>query len=288
MSEEIEVEMDSTENLEVVADMPTATEEASEASDVDNMSDEEFAKHMDGESDTPTDEPEVVTTESTELSLDDLYATQMEEPEAKLDKPVLVKYNGSVHKVDSVRELKNLAEQGIAFTRKSQELSDQTQLFDRLKANGYDNDSLMRLAEQDKGEPLMQMDTNLVEIDNVANEILQSNYVEAFQEVSNQFPTEVQDEMRRNPQMLRAIAYDVESGLAGSIMPEVTRMMNIQGVSFNDAYVQAGKNFQDNKTVRENNTKKLDSQPRGNTRQTTQDSKSVWDMDDDEFSKYFD
>ncbi len=271
---------------EVINTEVETTENVENEIDVDNMSDTEFDKYMD--EDITPDETEEVQVDEVVENLDDMYATQMNDSEAKLDKPILVKFNGAVHKVDSVKELKNLAEKGISLTKKSQDLSDQSKLLETLKANGYDSDSLMRLAEQDNGQPLNEMDDNFVQVNNVANDILQSNYKDTFIEVSNQLPNEVRMQLQQDPGMLKAIAYDVESGLAGAIMPNVNRLMAIQGMGFQDAYVTAGKEYQANNVQRQEKADKLKSQPTTTRIQPGSDAKNVWEMDDSEFDKYFD
>lgn len=263
------------------ADKPTTSE------DIDNMNDEEFAQLMDGDTQTSKateDETDVKPTDD----LDALYATQMQDPDAQLDKPILLKFNGTVHKVDSIKELKNLAEQGISFTKKSQDMSEQRQLLTTLEQNGYDAEALRNLASTHKGSELVEADMSSAEIESVAQEILSSNYADSFKSVIGSMPESVTAQMRQDPQMLKAIAYDVESGLAQSIMPEVNRLMDIKGLSFEKAYVQAGNDYNTKKESVNIKRETLKSQPTSNSHVNSPTSnEDVWKMDSKQFEKYF-
>ena len=236
-----------------------------EVDDFNELSIEEQAATLDA-----TDEPQ--ETESSEgddngdEDLNVLYASQMEDADMKLDKPILVKYNGTVHKVDSVNELKSLAEQGISITKKSQRMSDQTNLLAELEANGYTADDLRQLATNDKGEELTKVEPKQIEIDTIATGILESNYADKFKSFVGELPGEAIDFISGDPRILKGLADDVESGLAARLQSATKRNMDLRGMPFLEAYISAGNDYDKTKQTKQTNKTAMASQPKQNNR----------------------
>ncbi len=260
-----------------VAEIETVDTPSEANESVDDMSNDEL---------TATDEPEAVNEEATEPTLDDLYKTQMEEPDAKLDKPIFLKYNGSVHRVDTVKELKNLSEQGISFTAKQQDMSEQRKLLERLEANGYDSEALMSLAESHKGEQLTEVDYTQQEVDSVATEIMGSSYKDEFTQLAAKLPKDVAMDMQRNPNMLKGFAQDVESGFAGHIMQDTVRNMQINGMDFKQAYTVAGKTYMDKTQATDDKRQTLSSQPTKSIETPVTTEVDPWKLSKAEFDKF--
>ncbi len=282
--------METSTDTEYVDTQDTATTETVETVDtvdVDTMSDEEFANHMDGSSDVADEDSIEAPQEPITDDLDTLYSSQMEDPDALLDKPVYLKFEGKVHKVTSVKELKNLSEQGISFSKKNQAMREKQQLLDKLEANGYSQEDLLALATRDNGEQLQEVDTNAKDIDTVAQRILDSTYADSFKEVVAQLPQAVVDEFVSTPSALKALAEDVESGFLPSIMPQITRAMTIEGKDFKSAYMEVAKGVYDKQATSNSKRDTLVSQPTSNTSKV-QTQPSAWQMSDDDFDKYFD
>ena len=252
----------------------------------DEMSDDEFASFMDEDNST-IEEPEgtdEVVDES--VDLDALYQSQMDDKDSTLDKPMLIKINGKVHKVDNVSELKDLAERGLNFTQKSQKLSEHRKTIEFLSDNGISQDDLDSLIHNRGEEPVVTDDAER-ESNDIATEILSSDYAEAFKETVQTLPENIRSTMAKDPRLLKAFSIDVESGLAQKIMPQVERLMSVNAMSFRDAYVQAGSKLQESQVSVNNKRNALTSQPKASTVKAD-GNQDVWAMSDDAFDKYFD
>ena len=191
-----------------------------------------------------------------------------------LDKPLVIKRKGKLYDMTDLDQIRNLVEKGLDSTVKNQELADMRR--ELLKEQNPD------ISEQE----LKQVDTNN-EVERVAQNIMNSSYAEAFQGVVGSLPDSVTEQLRGDPRMLQGLSVDVESGLAMKIMPQVDRLMNVDGMSFKEAYMIAGKSVMDKQEVRTGKLDKLVSQP------TTQnnvvaETKDIWSMSDSEFQGLMD
>ena len=260
--------------MEDTTELETAVEEVQT---VDDMSDTEFDTFMDGEatSEESTDEPETTTTdpegdkpdEIEVEDLDQLYADQLESKESTLEKPLYIKINGKTHTIDNVDEMRNLMERGLNYTKKMQDLAKQRKELD-----------------SDRGDEELPVSTDT---DTLASEILSSNYAEQFQSAASMLPDNVKSEMASDPSLLQGFYEDVQSGLAGKIMPKVERLMSVNNMSFEQAYFRAGSDINQQQPRGTEQKQMLRSQPKPTTSQLSTQ-KSVDDMSDKEFSKYFD
>ncbi len=270
---------DTTESIETV-ETPEVETETVEVS-VDDMSDEEFASHMDGDASTDAtddssdmsettegDEPEEVK----EVDLDQLYADQLDDRDMALDKPLLIKVNGNTHTIDNVNEMRELMERGLNYTKKMQDLASQRKELEE----GINRD----------------VDTSVnaeVEVETIASDILNSNYADDFKQAVSMLPEGMQSEMRNDASLLQDFYTDVQSGLAQKIMPQVERLMSVNNMSFEQAYFTAGQKYDTASQTQQRGQEQkqmLRSQPKPTTSQVSTQ-KSVNDMSDTEFDKYF-
>ena len=257
--------------VENVIETPTDVVEATEDTNVvDEMNDDELDSFLDGDT-VDTDDVDTVAAKEPEQSLDDLYLAQNQSKETKLDKPMYIKINGTTHTIDNVDEMRNLMERGLNHTQKMQELARDRKEFE---SNRVDEES-----------PTVTEDATTVEVDEIANDILNSSYAESFQSGVSQLPSSVRSELSTNPQMLKGLSQDYESGLAQKIVPSVAREMAVKGISFRDAYVSIGQklNQQTQQVAQSRDT--LNAQPKANTSIAT--NTDVNSMSDGEFDKYF-
>ena len=268
MEDNFTTETDSATNDESLEVSDQANNETvnSEVDDFNDLSAEEQAATLDDEGEATSDESDETQANVSDDDLNALYSAQMGDADMKLDKPILVKYNGKVHKVDSVNELKSLAEQGISITKKSQRMSDQTTLLAELEANGYTAADLRALATADKGEELTKMEPNQVEIDEIATGILESDYADDFRGFVGEMPDVAVDEISKNPQILNGLAKDIESGLAQNLMADTRRNMDLHGMGFVEAYINSGNKYHESKQVNQKKRNTLASQPKQNNR----------------------
>jgi hypothetical protein len=239
---------------------------------VDELSDEEFAQAFDEPADvTPAEDPDKKVDETADdTDLNSLYRKQLDDVDAKLDRPVLIKVDGEVIELNTVNELRDMAERGTAVTKRFQKLAaDRKVLEAQLEA----------LGEVPSVEPAN-------EIDDIAQEILDSDYADTFRDDVSKLPADVKTMLSGDAQILRALSVDYASGFAQKIMPQVRRSMTVNGMSFKEAYTAAGAQYYNSKRKSEDSIKTLSSQPKQNTSQFSEP--DVSSMSDDEFEKYFD
>ena len=239
-----------TETPTEVETTVTKSDSDDDAASIDDMDDAEFAEFEEKAFEKPTqsteseDKPKV--TESSPEDLDARYKAQMDDKDAKLDKPIVIKLKGKVYEIDSVNELKSLAELGSNATRKYQEIAEHRRTIDFMQDNDLTVDDLQGMFGQTTGqEPMMRTEEDALErsANDIAAEILNGSNAEAFQQMAALLPDGVKTEMSRNPEMLSAFNNDVESGLAQAIMPQVERMMAVKGIPFMQAYVEVGSEY---------------------------------------------
>jgi len=285
-----------TENAEEVVENIDTEDEVN---DIDKLTDEEFDKKFDDlESDDSEDDKDVSKENVPDKDLEALYAAQMNDADAKLDNPIIIKVKGKTYEVDSINELKNLAELGTSSTQKFQAIAEHRKTIDFMTDNGITKDDLDMIINHRGVEPVIRNDDS-VAAEDVANEILNSPGAETFQEVAGMLPDDVKQEMASNAQMMAGFNHDVQSGLAQQIMPMAERFMNINGLSFMEAYVKAGdmimksgeqpqQQVKQTTNIADEKRKVLNSQPK--TRQTNTSGLSKADIDkmsDEAFDKYF-
>ena len=244
---------------------------------VDDMSDEAFSEMFDNKGDTEDghdtdDSNDTADSESNgDVSLDDLYATQIGDADAKLDKPVLIKVDGEVIKLDTINDLRDMAERGTSVTKKFQKLADDRRALEA------------QLAELGQEPNVVSDDVN--EVDSVATEILQSSYADVFTADVSSLPNEAKKVLSTNPQMLKGLAMDYESGFAQKVIPQVKREMAVKGISFIDAYVSVGNRVSSQQENVQAKQKVLKAEP---TRTKYSNAKvDVNSLSDSDFEKYF-
>jgi len=100
-------------------------------------------------------------------------------------------------------------------------------------------------------------------------------------------PADIVEVIRTNPSALEGFKNDISTGrLNASSMHEIDKLVAIKGMNFEDAYIHVtngSKTKQEENAAQSRDT--LTSQPR-NT-QVSNAPKSVWDMSDEEYKKYF-
>ena len=88
------------------------------------------------------------------------------------------------------------------------------------------------LSEEDKLVATMEV---AEELETVSQAILDSDYVEEFQEAISCCPEDFVKEMGEDPKLLKALSVDIESGLYKHIAPHLDSVM-AQGKTFKEAY----------------------------------------------------
>ncbi len=251
-------EFETTEPVEAVEITETPTEVETSDS-VDDMTDEEFVEFekeafkSTGSDDDEDDEESKTKTEVTESSPEELetrYKAQMDDKDAKLDQPVVVKVNGKIYEIDSVNELKNLAELGTSATSKYQAIAGHRKTIDFMQDNNLTVDDLQHLLGDRGVQPVMRTDADnaAMQVEDIATEILNGPNADNFTAAAEMLPQGVRDQMMTNPQMLKGFSEDVASGMAARVMPGVERLINVNGMDFMSAYAQEVQRLYGNQT----------------------------------------
>ena len=246
---------------------------------VDDMSDAEFAEHFDDVADTDNiDEPEGEVDDIAEdISDDDLYKAQIADTESKLDKEVILKNGSEIYKIDNLNELRNLAERGFNATRKFQKLADDRRVLEEQIASLG-------------AEPAVNSDDDSdAEIEDISTQILNSDYADDFKASFQYFPPEIQQQISTDPEFLKAVRVDIESGLAQKILPSIKRDMAVNGIDFMTSYVNASNKIsaqkQHKQEVVQNKKQVLKAEPKQN--KYVSQAVDVDSMSDKDFDTYF-
>ena len=229
--------------------------------------------------------------QSSDVNLDELYKQQMADKDAKLDKPILVKYKGKVVDIDNVNELKDMAEKAIAATVKLQEAAELRKQFEGITPE--DLELLRRFKSGDESvvaelaTPRETVDTTADEVNQIATEILSAPYADQFKGFVGTLNPADKQILQTNPQILNGLKIDFENGLAQKIMPLAERKIAINGMDFLAAYTEAGKEVMDKGDTRKKSVDQLTAAPKDTTSVKTHPKEDVWSMDTPTFQKLF-
>ena len=229
-----------------------------------------------------------------EDDLEKQYKKQLEE-DIKLDKPVVAKVKGELFKIDSLKEVKDLVEKGIDYTVKSQLLAEDRRLAESLRNMGIGSvDELQAFLQGNyqvnpealNPEPVEpKVESNPIE--QVAESILNSEYADEVKQSIGELPEPAKEILSKDARILQGFYEDVKQGIAQKIIPLAKRYMMVNGMSFIDAYVQAGNQVVGGSN-KGSNKQILNSEPKGNVDKALEDDLSDIDpMDDVAMEKYF-
>ena len=290
-----------------ILEVENNSNEETTSADVDAMDESEFAdfEEKSFEDESPADDADEAE-EPVELTDEDLeakYKAQMSDVDAKINKPITIKVNGKIYDVDSVAELKNLAELGVNSTQRFQAIAQHRKTLDYMEDNDIRQEDLDLLV-QSRGEAPIVRDASVNATEDVAQSILDSDIADEFTRLASELPDDVKQMMSTNPNMMSGFAHDVRTGLAGAIAPVVSRYMNVNGMTHMQAYGRARSEFASKNQQQEqpqqqkqqpqntiaNKRDTLQSQPKPGA-SVSKGGMSEADMDkmsDAEFEKYWD
>jgi len=267
---------------EVVSD----NSETNDTGDVDvwDMTDDQFDEINDGPAEPKESKSEPVEKDETiEMSMTDRYDAQQSDDKAILDKPILLKHKGEIIEVNNIHELKNVAERGFSVTKKLQQISE---IKDRLEKQLTEAG-----LQPDVDSSDVETNDNENEVNDIANRIMNSDYVEDFKSVAIHLPDEIQQEMHTNPRMLEALSVDVANGrVTADLMKQIDRAMLTQDINFQQAYVKVIGSAEESKQAKKDtvnsNRNRLQNQPTS-TQVVKKATKSPMEMTDEEFDAEF-
>jgi len=259
-----------------------------EVEPIDMFAEEDEVDTPQSDEDSPEESESIEPMEMPSEDLDVLYKTQMSDDTTLLDKPILIKINGKVTKIDNINDLKNLSERGLSATQKMQGIAEERKRLQFLDDNGITEDDLNSLlAGKGISEPITQ-DETAVQVEEVAQTILDSDYASDFKSTADMLPEDIRAEMGKNPKLLNDFYGDIQSGLAQQILPTLAEVMNIKNVSFFEAYGMVGDRLAKDDSGIELKKQTLRSQPKPNSQSLDSNNVDIWSMDDAAFNKYMD
>ncbi len=284
-------------DTEVVKSIDTTEQSVNDNVEVENQQDstesvsdvwsEDFDVN-DENSSSGSQEAEAQQTEN--IDWDAKYQEQRtEKADTKLPEPILVKYKGKILDIDTVGELRDLAERGISATQKLQEIAEE-----RKALGGITNDDIELLNRLKSGdtsvvEELAKPKDDVVQneaikaVDTIAGEILQSPYSDSFKSMVTILPQADKTRLSSDPQLLSALKKDFDDGVAQKLMPLLERNIAVKGMPFIEAYKQAGIDVFSG-SQRRKTADKLTSQPKATSSIKDEPQEDIWSMDSDKFN----
>lgn len=230
------------------------------------------SNEAEAESSQQAEETDAVEQESTQTEEESKAIEKSDEAKEKdissmvFETPIMIKNRGLNLPVNNMAELIKMAEMGVDYTRKTQEIAPYRKTVELIKSTGIDESDLQLLADIKAGNKtainglaekyqidLLDVDPSTKykqqvslplynEADIVAQEIMANQpLAQEFQRVAQFIPNDFKDMMAKDANLLRSFAVDVENGVAQQLLPEVTKIMTLNpGVDFITAYVHAG------------------------------------------------
>jgi hypothetical protein len=249
----------------------------------------------------------------------------------KLEKPVKIKARGMEIDITDPAELITLAHKGFDYFKKTQELAQWRKDISVIEKGGLTTEELQILAELKNGnkeaagallkaygvDPYeLTEDTTFKpsgqfapasEVEMVAQEILsQPELAEKVKQTVSVVPQDFSQKVSSDPNLLRAFADHVRTGLAEQIIPEAMKRQMIYGGNFFDHYTEVGEALlagsQQSMTAPAAQPQAQQAQPRkelsdkerrlrqkaapprrGKKQSFIEDAEAIWDMSDEEF-----
>ena len=255
--EEAEVEIEGNE--EEPAEQPDSTEPT--ASEESTPEDEEVIEEVEESTDEDEDEDEINDVEE-----DEEEEVSNDQPETKsetkkfdfdgFDKDEVLPFKVKADKQEldvTFNELVRMAEQGMNYTRKTQEIAPMRKTINTLKENDISNEDIALLIESKQGNKsaiaklmkfggvdALDVDTDDEQVDSykpkeygnnfdpVMEEVRfeinnDTEFLPATQQALQDMPSDLYEEVASNPSNLRGLHLDVKSGLYGATIGEVTK-----------------------------------------------------------------
>jgi hypothetical protein len=278
--------MEDTTLMDTAPQEQVSQEEVTTTDTVVDVWDENF--DIDSAAESSSELEDEQTQPETEVDLESLYREQISSEDIKLDKPILIKYKGKVVDVNDVNEIRDMMERAVAATYKLQEAAEIRKQYEGITPE--DIELLKRFKQGDTSvvEELAverpSVDTATNEVDQIASEILQSDYAEQFRESVAVLGPKDKELLSTNPQVLNGLKIDFEKGIAQKVMPVAERLMAVKGLPFLEAYAEAGKQVIERGGAQKVKQEQLSAAPKTGSVNTTPPT-DVWSMDTETFKK---
>jgi len=220
--------------------------------------------------------------------LDTIYKQQLES-DAKLDKPIFIKYKGKVVDVNDVNEIRDMMERAVAATYKLQEAAEIRKQYEGITPEDVELLKRFKAGDtsvvQDLAVERPQVDTASEQVNSIASEILSAPYAEQFKGFVNVLPPADRQKLSSDPRILAGLKIDFDKGTAQKLMPLVERFVSINGMDFISAYIKAGKEVLSKDSARKDSMEQLTAAPKSTTSVNKQPATDIWAMDSQTFQK---
>jgi hypothetical protein len=238
--------------------------------------------------DDNSDDKEADSAEPNNEDLDAIYKQQLES-DAKLDKPIFIKYKGKVIDINDANELRDLAERGIVATYKLQEAAEIRKQYEGITPEDVELLRRFKAGDtsviQDLAVERPQVDTTSEQINTIASEILSAPYAEQFKGFIDVLPPVDKQKLSSDPRILAGLKIDFDNGTAQKLMPLVERYVSINGMDFLSAYTKAGKEVLNKDSARKDSMEQLTAAPKSTTSVNKTAPTDVWSMSSEAFRK---
>ena len=223
------------------------------------------------------------------------YKEQLQSGDKELDKPLLLKFKGKVLEINTVDDLRDLAERGLGSTAKFQEMAEQRKLIQKLESAGIseedidllrrarlgDTEATQILLAKEAGNP--PVDDTVIEAENIAQEILTSDYADKFKDTLSLIPEGQRQQYAYDTRFMKGLKTDFDNGVAQKLIPMVEKYVMVKGMDFLEAYAKAGQEVFGNQ--RQEKAKSLTAKPTVGSSVTKQEPTDIWAMDDETFRR---
>lgn len=217
---------------------------------------------------TEVEQPEEATTTEPEAESSEEVAKEESSSDIlDFSKPVMLKDRDLELPVNNSKEMLELANKGLNYTRKTQVIAEHKNTADYMSKHGITMDKLQALVEIENGSKealnqlaqkanidLLEVDPEskyqpkqefapleTTEVDMVANEIQQDpTTAEAFRGMMDYVPDSFKTTLSKDANTLRLFGEDVKSGVAKQLMPEAVKIHALRGGDFVQSYIEAG------------------------------------------------
>ena len=246
----------------------------------------------------------------------------------ELKKPVTIKARGMEIDITDPQELITLAHKGFDYFKKTQELAQWRKDISVIEKGGITTEDLQILAElksgnKDAAGALLKMTgidpydlasdetktfspsekfAPATEVEIVAQEILsQPELAEKVKQTVSVVPQDFTQKVSSDPNLLRAFANHVQTGLAEQIVPEAMKRQMMYGGNFFDHYTEIGEALiagsqqqpeprgtqKRELTEKERRLREKAAPPKGKAKKQSfiDDAEQIWDMSDEEFDE---
>ncbi len=247
------------------------------------QADDDNNVETDTEPDTADEEPEVID----EASQDD-ESDYVTEGLGELDCPLVLKHKGTLYDIKNLDELRELAEKGLGAQVKFQEIAKDRTTLELMSDHDISSDDIAELVKMRRGEiqpdDLKEyLDTSTTQVNEIAQGMVDAEYFEDVKGITRLMSDNDREMFGKSPELMRMLKVDMEAGVGSKIRPRLLHLINVNNMSFIEAYKQAGAELIKVRLKKDTQKKRLKKAPKRGSVDKAEPQKDAWDMSDDDF-----